>query len=120
MYDCTCCGGETEDEHKIREKQLSSHVAQPLPALGSGLLMTPTPQCFFSSLFDAIAVSNASPSSPHAFSFTVSPKLKEKAGFAETIKPSELPSLGDLSSQSREVGSAETAAGLSQCLHTLP
>lgn len=102
VCDCTCCGGETEDEHKVREKQLSSCVAQPLPALGSGVLMTPTPQCFFSSLFDAIAVSNASPSSPHLFHFTVSPKLKEEAGFAETREPSELLSLGDLSSQSRD------------------
>lgn len=81
-------------------------MAQPRPALGSDVLMAPTPQCIFFSLFDAIAVSDASPSMPRPFSFTVNPKLQEKAGFAETRKPSgsspELLSLGDLSSKQRD------------------
>lgn len=80
--------------------------------------MIPTPQCFFFSWFDAIAVSSASPSTSHPFSFTLSPKLKEKASFEDTRKPS--------SSSPRSPQFSKQRDGLwgncsvVQCIHTFP
>lgn len=87
IYECTCCGGQTEDEHKIRRNQKGAgKLAHPLLALGSGVFMTPnnSDASFSVCLVYAIDVNNAAPSTHHPFSFPVKgAKLKEKAGFAE-------------------------------------